>query len=433
MPRGRKPTATPQRKPSTPSSTTTKATSHKREPSGTPLSATSGPGSGSRQSKRLRSSLGNSSPATRVAGETKTTPKKSKYFQPDSESEDAENDEDESPTEAGTSGYEDASAQSSSSDDDDPSASDFSTPKPKPKPRRKSAPTKTTPPSATAAASASASAQKKGQELWRTGVKTGLGPGKQVFIERPKARGDGGVKYVGERIHPNTMAFLADLGRNNEREWMKMHDADYRASKSDWDSFVEALTEKIIEKDDTIPELPPKDLPYFSAAWSRTGRKGPYAGYYVQIKPGGGSFVGAGLWMPEAAPLAALRTAVDHHPQRIKKVLTEAKMRKEILGGVSNDEGKAVKAFVGQNTENALKTKPKGYEADHPNISLLRLRNFTLGKKLADDEVLGSGALERIAGIVDVLVPFKQVTHLNQIVMPDEDAASASEESDEDE
>jgi hypothetical protein len=31
---------------------------------------------------------------------------------------------------------------------------------------------------------------------------------------------------------------------------------------------------------------------HFSAAWSRTGRKGPYAAYYVQIKPGGGSFVG---------------------------------------------------------------------------------------------------------------------------------------------
>ena len=39
-----------------------------------------------------------------------------------------------------------------------------------------------------------------------------------------------------------------------------VHDADYRASKADWDTFVEALTEKIIEKDETIPELPPKDL-----------------------------------------------------------------------------------------------------------------------------------------------------------------------------
>ena len=38
------------------------------------------------------------------------------------------------------------------------------------------------------------------------------------------------------------------------------HDADYRTSKKDWETFVESLNEKIIEKDDTIPELPVKDL-----------------------------------------------------------------------------------------------------------------------------------------------------------------------------
>ncbi len=39
-----------------------------------------------------------------------------------------------------------------------------------------------------------------------------------------------------------------------------VHDADYRQSQKDWNSFVESLSEKVIEKDDTIPELPPKDL-----------------------------------------------------------------------------------------------------------------------------------------------------------------------------
>ena len=39
-----------------------------------------------------------------------------------------------------------------------------------------------------------------------------------------------------------------------------MHDADFRASEKDFDSFVAALTEQIIEKDATIPELPVKDL-----------------------------------------------------------------------------------------------------------------------------------------------------------------------------
>lgn len=39
-----------------------------------------------------------------------------------------------------------------------------------------------------------------------------------------------------------------------------VHDADYRQSKKDFDAFVEKMTEKLTEIDETIPELPPKDL-----------------------------------------------------------------------------------------------------------------------------------------------------------------------------
>lgn len=59
------------------------------------------------------------------------------------------------------------------------------------------------------------------KELWREGVKTGLGPGKEVFIKKPKARGAGDVPYQDHTLHPNTMLFLEDLAKNNEREWLK--------------------------------------------------------------------------------------------------------------------------------------------------------------------------------------------------------------------
>lgn len=39
-----------------------------------------------------------------------------------------------------------------------------------------------------------------------------------------------------------------------------VHDPDFRQSWKDWESFVETLTEKISEIDETVPELPPKDL-----------------------------------------------------------------------------------------------------------------------------------------------------------------------------
>lgn len=61
----------------------------------------------------------------------------------------------------------------------------------------------------------------KEKELWREGVKTGLGPGKEVFIKKPKARDAGDVPYQDHTLHPNTMLFLQDLTKNNDRERLK--------------------------------------------------------------------------------------------------------------------------------------------------------------------------------------------------------------------
>lgn len=61
----------------------------------------------------------------------------------------------------------------------------------------------------------------KGRVLWKDGVRTGLGPGKEVFIKLPQARQPGGTPYEDETLHPNTMLFLKDIKENNEREWLK--------------------------------------------------------------------------------------------------------------------------------------------------------------------------------------------------------------------
>ena len=39
-----------------------------------------------------------------------------------------------------------------------------------------------------------------------------------------------------------------------------VNDPDYRASLKDFDSFIEKLSEKVIEADETVPELPMKDI-----------------------------------------------------------------------------------------------------------------------------------------------------------------------------
>lgn len=69
--------------------------------------------------------------------------------------------------------------------------------------------------------------------------------------------------------------------------------------------------------------------------------------------------LGSGLWSPEAGALALLREDVDHSSSRLKTVLKEPAMQREIFNGIFDNEEKIVKAFVEQNKESALKTKPK--------------------------------------------------------------------------
>ena len=63
--------------------------------------------------------------------------------------------------------------------------------------------------------------------------------------------------------------------------------------------------------------------------------------------------------MPEEPRLSQLRADVDRNPHQIKRVLNNEDVRREFFDGIPNDGRKAVKAFVSQNQEGALKTKPK--------------------------------------------------------------------------
>lgn len=161
-----------------------------------------------------------SSSGTRQSQRPKVTPQKSQYFDHDSaeESDSSLSAPDAAAAEA--SGYEDEDASlsepSSAGEEEEPDdyASEESPP-PRKKQRRG---TKDSGQNKLNVASAK---PVKGQELWREGIKTGLGPGNEVVITLPKARLAGKVQYTDDTVHPNTMLFLGDLKENNDREWLK--------------------------------------------------------------------------------------------------------------------------------------------------------------------------------------------------------------------
>ncbi|KAK6508066.1 hypothetical protein TWF506_010174 [Arthrobotrys conoides] len=250
--------------------------------------------------------------------------------------------------------------------------------------------------------------------------------------------------YTDDTLHFETLRFLKDLAKNNDRDWFHGHKSIYKIALADFKSFSSTLQEELIKVDWTVPILPLErhnifriyrdvrfsnsKVPYkeyFSVAFSRTGKQGHYAKYYLSIQPGDQSFVGGGLWHPEATHLALMRRAIDRNPRGLKDILVSRDFFTNFLdpgdshGRMSPKtiENQAVKSFLERNSEGALKTAPKGYDKEHDDIDLLRLKSYTVGKRIKDSEVLLPNSMEFIVDVFRALEPF--ITYLNSIVMPD--------------
>lgn len=165
-------------------------------------------------STRHKRAASNSTPSG-TEKKRKATTSKSKYFKQskddldDAEEEDVDSDE-VSSSEQDDSAFESENEEASSEDDEDEYDSEAN--------RQVGSARKGR---STSTAKSSPAIRTKGNELLRPGVKTGLGPGTEVVIKKPKARPAGKTPYRDDTIHPNTLLFLEELKAHNERQWLK--------------------------------------------------------------------------------------------------------------------------------------------------------------------------------------------------------------------
>ncbi|CAE6402347.1 unnamed protein product [Rhizoctonia solani] len=260
-----------------------------------------------------------------------------------------------------------------------------------------------------------------------------------------------GIVPAGQ-ISQNTFDFLLNLQdpEKNDREWFKLHEPVYRHAEKEWAAFVDAWVTTLVEVDDQIPPLPPKDIihriyrdmrfsndktPYksnFSASTSRSGRKGIFAAYHISIKPGGGSLVAAGVWCPGKNELQTIRNVVKrNHARRLRQILAEPGFVK-YFGAPKPlaTKGKEPQRQSIFGAEDELKVAPAGVKKDHPDIDLLKCRSFAVVHRFTDAQVLRKDFLEKI--LKPVLVEMRPFVHcLNDYMTlsPDEMSESGSSSS----
>ncbi|WOK07985.1 DUF2461 domain-containing protein [Imperialibacter roseus] len=213
-------------------------------------------------------------------------------------------------------------------------------------------------------------------------------------------------------ISKSTFQFLKELKDNNNREWFTENKKRYEAAKAEFEVFIDALIAKIVEFDPTIGHHKAKDCVfriYRDVRFSKD--KSPYkthfgahvtaaakrseihtrAGYYIHLEPGG-SMLAGGAYLPEKDWLKSIRQEIDYNGAELHKIL----------------DSKDFKSTFGQIEGESLKTTPKGYDADHPEIALLRQKSFLATHKPSDSQVVADGFLDHAAKVFKVLHPFDE-------------------------
>ncbi|KAJ8456170.1 hypothetical protein ONZ51_g12239 [Trametes cubensis] len=258
-----------------------------------------------------------------------------------------------------------------------------------------------------------------------------------VVVQAPKA----GRVSPGQ-ISKNTLSFLTDLKKPecNDREWFKLHEPIYRLAEGEWKAFIEHFTDLLVEVDPQIPHLPPKDVihriyrdvrfsndktPYktgLSASFSRSGRKGIFAGYHIAIKPGGESLIAAGSWCPGKNELQTIRNNLLRSTRRLRRIISAPEF--EALFGPAKPHPKGVRQNV-FGFEDELKVAPKGVDKNHKDIDLLKCRSFAVVHKFTDKQVLSVGFKDELANVAKIMRPF---VHCLNDLMTIQDAGSDDSE-----
>ncbi len=208
--------------------------------------------------------------------------------------------------------------------------------------------------------------------------------------------------------------FLSELEKNNARPWFEEHRDDYQKAKD----LFEELVNQVIADYRPIEDLggiSAKDCvmrifrdvrfskdktPYktnMAASIAAGGRKSERMAYYVHIEPNNRSMVAGGLHMPEPEQITRFREAISHHPGSFKVVI-EAPAFIQYFGSIQGEK---------------LKTTPKGFAPDHPEIELLRLKEVVAVHALSDAAVLSDGFVGLIVQSFAAMKPF--LDYLNEL------------------
>jgi uncharacterized protein (TIGR02453 family) len=190
-------------------------------------------------------------------------------------------------------------------------------------------------------------------------------------------------------IPREAFTFFEGLASHNSREWFQANKEVYeRACRRPMQSLLAELaptygagTLTRINRDMRFAR---GQAPYKTFIASGIGGR-----YWISLSKDG-LYIGSGIYMPDGPTLRRLRGAIadDASGRKIAAIVSGLRRKKYTVG-----------------THETTATAPRGYDADHPRIELLRMKDLHAGKQLPPSALSTRKALDRVVGVMADVKP----------------------------
>jgi uncharacterized protein (TIGR02453 family) len=207
-------------------------------------------------------------------------------------------------------------------------------------------------------------------------------------------------------IKKETLQFLKELKKNNERGWFEKNKDKFVAANENFMHFVQALIDETAKFDKSVAGLDAKKAvfriyrdirfskdksPYkthFGAVLTGKGKGCGNACYYLHLEPGN-AFLAGGVHMAEPQNLQAIRKGISAQGNTFIKIIRDKTFKKNFT-------------IEGEKLVNV----PRGFDKEDPMGEFLKYKDLMLRHSVDDKTVLSDGFASYCSKVFKAMVPF---------------------------
>ncbi len=211
--------------------------------------------------------------------------------------------------------------------------------------------------------------------------------------------------------------FLKKLKTNNNRDWFNNNKHTFKILEKEIKIFGEELKNRFNEHDQidlfklfriyrdvrfSKDKTPFKT--HFGLTWHRIKPK-YRGGYYLHIEPNK-SFLACGFWSPNNEDLNRIRREISFDSQELKNVILDQKFL-NVWGRLKGQE---------------LKTAPRNFDKSHPDIHLIRKKQFIFSINFSDQDIVQYSFIDKVNLAIKNVRPF--VDYMSEILTTNDNGES---------